>query len=59
MTQMRALLARYRSNTNADESSESWSVTAPVAGVVLKVAQESETIVQPGTPLPIRTISKS
>ena len=25
--------------------------TAPVAGVVLKVAQESETIVQPGTPL--------
>ena len=26
-------------------------MTAPVAGVVLKVAQESETIVQPGTPL--------
>jgi HlyD family secretion protein len=30
---------------------ESWSVIAPVSGMVLKVAQESETIVQPGTPL--------
>ena len=30
---------------------ESWNLTAPVAGVVLKVAQESETIVQPGAPL--------
>ena len=28
-----------------------WNVTAPVPGVVLKVTQESETIVQPGTPL--------
>jgi HlyD family secretion protein len=51
LSQMRALLARYGSNTNTDESPESWSVVAPVAGVVLKVAQESETIVQPGTPL--------
>ena len=49
LSQMRALLARY--GTNTDESPESWSVAAPVAGVVLKVAQESETIVQPGTPL--------
>jgi HlyD family secretion protein len=49
LSQMRALLARYGSNT--DEAPESWSVAAPVAGVVLKVAQESETIVQPGTPL--------
>jgi HlyD family secretion protein len=48
---MRALLARYGGNTNPDETPESWSVTAPVTGVVLKVAQESETIVQPGTPL--------
>jgi HlyD family secretion protein len=48
---MRALLARYGSNTNADETPESWNVAAPVSGVVLRVAQESETIVQPGTPL--------
>ncbi|MGJ4941049.1 efflux RND transporter periplasmic adaptor subunit [Bradyrhizobium sp. HKCCYLS1011] len=51
LSQMRALLARYASNTNLNEAPESWSVTAPIAGVVLKVAQESETIVQPGTPL--------
>jgi HlyD family secretion protein len=51
LSQMRALLARYSSNTNADEPPESWNVAAPVAGVVLKVTQESETIVQPGTPL--------
>lgn len=51
LSQMRALLARYSGNTNPDETPENWSVTAPVTGVVLKVAQESETIVQPGTPL--------
>lgn len=51
LSQMRALLARYGGNTNPDETPESWNVTAPVAGVVLKVAQESETVVQPGTPL--------
>ncbi len=51
LQQMRALLARYSSSTNADEPPESWNVAAPVTGVVLKVAQESETIVQPGTPL--------
>lgn len=51
VSQMRALLARYGSMTNNGEAPESWNVTAPVAGVVLKVAQESETIVQPGTPL--------
>ena len=50
LSQMRALLARYGSNTNPDPP-ESWNVAAPVAGVVLKVTQESETIVQPGTPL--------
>jgi HlyD family secretion protein len=49
VSQMRALLARYTSNS--DETRESWTVTAPVTGVVLKVTQESETIVQPGTPL--------
>jgi HlyD family secretion protein len=46
---MRALLARY--GNDSGETPESWTVTAPVAGVVLRVAQESETIVQPGTPL--------
>jgi HlyD family secretion protein len=51
LSQMRALLARYGSSTNPDEPPESWNVGAPVTGVVLKVAQESETIVQPGTPL--------
>jgi HlyD family secretion protein len=51
LSQMRALLARYGGNSNADEPPESWNVAAPVAGVVLRVAQESETIVQPGTPL--------
>jgi HlyD family secretion protein len=51
LSQMRALLARYSNNSNADEQAESWNVAAPVAGAVLKVAQESETIVQAGTPL--------
>lgn len=51
LSQMRALLARYSGNSNAAEPPESWNVTAPVSGAVLKVAQESETIVQPGTPL--------
>ncbi len=49
LSQTRALLARYRDGS--DGPSEGWNVTAPVGGVVLKVAQESETIVQPGTPL--------
>ncbi len=51
LSQMRALLARYSGDTNADQPAESWNVAAPVSGLVLRVAQESETIVQPGTPL--------
>jgi HlyD family secretion protein len=51
VSQMRALLARYGSTTNDGEMPDSWNVTAPAGGVVLKVAQESETVVQPGTPL--------
>ena len=51
VSQMRALLARYGSATADGEARESWNVTAPVVGAVLKVSQESETIVQPGTPL--------
>ena len=47
LSQARALLARYRD----DAPPESWNVIAPVAGVVLKVDQESETIVQPGASL--------
>jgi HlyD family secretion protein len=47
--QLRALLERYGMESSGRP--ESWSVAAPVAGVVLKVAQESETIVQPGTSL--------
>jgi HlyD family secretion protein len=49
LNQTRAVLARYRDG--ADLPSESWNLTAPVAGVVLKVVQESETIVPPGAPL--------
>ena len=47
--QARALLARY--NDGASTAPEEWKITAPVPGVVLKVVQESETIVEPGTPL--------
>lgn len=49
LNQTRAVLARYRDG--ADLPPESWNVSAPVPGVVLKVAQESETVVQPGAPL--------
>lgn len=49
LAQAKALLARYQNGT--DSHSESWNVTAPVPGVVLKVMQESETVVQPGTPI--------
>ncbi|MFN5454420.1 efflux RND transporter periplasmic adaptor subunit, partial [Bradyrhizobium sp.] len=37
--------------TDADVPADSWNVTAPVGGLVLKVTQESETMVQPGTAL--------
>lgn len=47
LAQAGALLARYQGS--AREPPEAWNVTSPVAGVVLKVTQESETIVQPGT----------
>ncbi len=49
LDQARALLVRYGDGAGA--LPEGWTVTAPVPGVVLKVAQESETIVQPGMPL--------
>lgn len=47
LDQARALLARY---ANGDKQAlQTWNVTAPVSGLVLKVMQESETIVQPGS----------
>ncbi len=46
LDQARALLAQYG---NGGEPPERWDVVAPVSGQVLKVVQESETIVQPGT----------
>ena len=47
--QAKALLARYDQGGQALD--ERWNVTAPVAGAILKVLQESETIVTPGMPL--------
>jgi HlyD family secretion protein len=49
LDQARALLARYSAGDK--ELTERWALTAPVSGVVLKIAQESETIVQPGAPI--------
>ena len=46
--QAKALLAQYGDGATAPDR---WNVTAPVSGLVLKVSQESETIVQPGTPI--------
>lgn len=48
--QAKAVLAQYY-NGNVASPPERWTVEAPVAGLVLKVNQESETMVQPGTPL--------
>jgi HlyD family secretion protein len=49
LAQARALLARHQEGPVT--APESWRVTAPLPGVVLKVMQESETAVQPGTPI--------
>ena len=49
LDQAKALLARYQDG--ADAPIERWNITAPVSGVVLRVAQESETVVQSGAPL--------
>ena len=47
--QAKALLALY--DRGGAPPTERWDVTAPVSGMILKVLQESETIVSPGTPL--------
>jgi HlyD family secretion protein len=49
LDQTRALLAKYTDSGGSPP--DEWSVTAPVSGLILKVGQESETIVQPGTPI--------
>ena len=49
LDQARALLARYQDGGDAPD--ERWNITAPVTGVVLKVVQESETVVSSGAPL--------
>ncbi|MEJ2374161.1 MAG: HlyD family efflux transporter periplasmic adaptor subunit [Pseudolabrys sp.] len=46
----KAVLAQYH-NGNVVSPPQRWRVTAPVAGLVLNVMQESETVVQPGTPI--------
>ena len=46
LAQAKALLAQY--SDMAGTPPETWNVTAPVSGLVLKVDQESETIVQAG-----------
>ena len=47
--QAKALLAQY--GEGGTTPPDRWNVTAPVSGLVLKVTQESETVVQPGTPI--------
>lgn len=47
LAQARAALTRYRSGARGAE----WKIASPVAGEVLRVAQESEAVVAPGTPL--------
>jgi HlyD family secretion protein len=47
--QAKALLARYEQGSTT--LTDRWNVTAPVAGTILKVLQESETVVAPGAPL--------
>jgi HlyD family secretion protein len=47
--QAAAVLARYDRPDQAETGR--WNVIAPVAGVILKVVQESETVVPPGSPL--------
>lgn len=49
LAQAMALLGRY--GDGADAPTEPWNVTAPVPGVVLRVLQESATVVQSGMPL--------
>jgi HlyD family secretion protein len=49
VAEAKALLASY--DRGGDPPIDRWNVTAPVAGAILKVMQESETVVAPGTAL--------
>lgn len=49
LAQATALLGRYRDGVDAP--AEPWNVTAPVTGVLLRVVQESATVVPSGAPL--------
>ncbi|HSN21477.1 MAG TPA: HlyD family efflux transporter periplasmic adaptor subunit [Usitatibacter sp.] len=48
LAQARAALTRFRTG---GAGSEPWKITSPVGGEVLRVAQESESVVASGTPL--------
>ena len=50
VAQAKAVLAQYQ-NVQSPAPVERWNVTAPVSGVVINVAQESETVLQPGAPI--------
>ncbi len=50
LARAKVLLARY-SDAGEDAPADSWTVEAPIAGVILKVPQESETTVTAGMPL--------
>lgn len=49
LAQAKAMLAQYGDGSKAPP--EIWNISAPVSGLVLKVDQESETIVQAGAPI--------
>jgi len=49
LAQAKAMLAQYGDGSKAPP--EIWNISAPVSGLVLKVDQESETIVQAGAPM--------
>ena len=46
-----ARAALVRTQERRGQPEEAWEVSCPVKGVVLRVLQESEAVVQPGTPL--------
>jgi HlyD family secretion protein len=51
VTLAKAALVRTRAGQNAESTAEQFTIHAPVDGHVLRVIQESATVVTPGTPL--------
>src|SRR5512137_303305 len=47
----RSALARYRQETGGGTRGDAWQLRSPVAGTVLRVAQESESVVAAGAPI--------